>query len=94
MCKTISSSPSDFNAVPGRGRVPCTSCAQSGVLDHRLASGIDSGMEFINSINWSDTELPIGGIKHSGYGRELGEAGIQTFVNKKLVRYAFIAPPI
>ncbi|WP_390899650.1 aldehyde dehydrogenase family protein [Pseudomonas arsenicoxydans] len=51
-------------------------------------------MEFINSIKWSDTELPFGGISHSGYGRELGEAGIQTFVNKKLVRYAFIAPPI
>ena len=43
-------------------------------------------MMFINNIDWSDAELPFGGIKNSGYGRELGDMGIQQFVNKKLVR--------
>jgi succinate-semialdehyde dehydrogenase/glutarate-semialdehyde dehydrogenase len=52
----------------------------------RIASRIDTGMMFINNIDWSDAELPFGGIKNSGYGRELGDMGIQEFVNKKLVR--------
>jgi succinate-semialdehyde dehydrogenase/glutarate-semialdehyde dehydrogenase len=43
-------------------------------------------MMFINNIDWTDAELPFGGIKNSGYGRELGDMGIQQFVNKKLVR--------
>jgi succinate-semialdehyde dehydrogenase/glutarate-semialdehyde dehydrogenase len=43
-------------------------------------------MIFINNIDWSDAELPFGGIKNSGNGRELGHMGIQEFVNKKLVR--------
>ena len=52
----------------------------------RVASRIETGMMFVNNIDWSDAELPFGGIKHSGYGRELGDMGIQQFVNKKLVR--------
>ena len=52
----------------------------------RVASQIETGMVFINNIDWSDAELPFGGIKNSGYGRELGNMGIQEFVNKKLVR--------
>ena len=52
----------------------------------RVASQIDTGMMFVNNIDWTDAELPFGGIKHSGYGRELGHMGIQEFVNKKLVR--------
>lgn len=53
----------------------------------RVASRVETGMMFINNIDWSDAELPFGGIKNSGYGRELGDMGIQQFVNKKLVRY-------
>jgi succinate-semialdehyde dehydrogenase/glutarate-semialdehyde dehydrogenase len=53
----------------------------------RVASAVDTGMMFINNINWLDADLPFGGIKNSGYGRELGDMGIQQFVNKKLVRY-------
>ena len=56
----------------------------------RVASQIETGMMFINNISWSDAELPFGGIKNSGYGRELGDMGIQAFVNKKLVRTAVL----
>jgi succinate-semialdehyde dehydrogenase/glutarate-semialdehyde dehydrogenase len=60
----------------------------------RVASRIDTGMMFVNNISWSDAELPFGGIKNSGYGRELGDMGIQEFVNKKLVRYAAVEAPV
>ena len=60
----------------------------------RVASRVETGMMFVNNISWSDAELPFGGIKDSGYGRELGDMGIQEFVNKKLVRFGSIeAPP-
>jgi succinate-semialdehyde dehydrogenase/glutarate-semialdehyde dehydrogenase len=59
-----------------------------------VASRVETGMMFVNNISWSDAELPFGGIKDSGYGRELGNMGIQEFVNKKLVRFGKIeAPP-
>lgn len=59
----------------------------------RVASQVDTGMMFVNNINWLDAELPFGGIKDSGYGRELGNLGIQAFVNKKLVRMGDFAAP-
>ena len=59
----------------------------------RVASKVETGMMFINNIDWSDAELPFGGIKNSGYGRELGDMGIQEFVNKKLVRTATLHAP-
>ena len=59
----------------------------------RVASRVETGMMFINNISWSDAELPFGGIKYSGYGRELGDMGIQEFVNKKLVRVASVDAP-
>ena len=59
----------------------------------RVASAVDTGMMFINNIHWLDAELPFGGIKDSGYGRELGNMGIQEFVNKKLVRTGHFPAP-
>ena len=52
----------------------------------RVASRMDTGMVFINHPTWTAADLPFGGIKNSGYGRELSSLGIQEFVNKKLVR--------
>ena len=59
----------------------------------RVASRVDTGMVFINHPTWTTPDLPFGGIKHSGYGRELASLGIQEFVNKKLVRVASIDAP-
>ncbi|QKJ86659.1 Succinate-semialdehyde dehydrogenase [Paramixta manurensis] len=51
----------------------------------RLASRIETGMVFINSQSDTSAELPFGGVKRSGYGRELADLGIKEFVNQKLV---------
>ena len=51
----------------------------------RLASRIETGMVFINQGGDSVGELPFGGVKRSGFGRELGDLGIKEFVNQKLV---------
>ncbi len=59
----------------------------------RVASRVDTGMMFVNHPTWTTADLPFGGIKNSGYGRELSSLGIQEFVNKKLVRVASIDAP-
>lgn len=52
----------------------------------RVADRLDVGMVFVNGVNADSVELPFGGVKRSGFGRELGRYGIEEFINKKLIR--------
>ncbi|KAK1066772.1 mitochondrial aldehyde dehydrogenase [Friedmanniomyces endolithicus] len=55
------------------------------VRAHKLARRIEAGMVWINSSQDSDFRIPFGGVKQSGIGRELGEAGLDAYTNKKAV---------
>ena len=59
----------------------------------RVANQIDSGMVFINHPTWTQADLPFGGTKGSGYGREMAELGLDEFVNKKLIRISELSDP-
>lgn len=52
----------------------------------RVTDQIDAGMVYVNLVQADGVELPFGGVKSSGFGRELGRFGIDEFVNKKLIR--------
>ncbi|MGI8392750.1 NAD-dependent succinate-semialdehyde dehydrogenase [Leucobacter sp. W1038] len=54
----------------------------------RIANALDTGMVGLNTTLRSQPGLPFGGVKDSGFGRELGRFGLEEFANKKLLRYA------
>ena len=68
----------------GLGGSVFTSDIQRGL---RVAEQIETGMVFINQPTRSQQDLPFGGVKKSGYGRELSFLGIREFVNTKLIHY-------
>jgi len=67
----------------------------TGNLDHgrRVAERIESGMVFVNHPTWTAPELPFGGFKNSGYGRELSELGFGKFVNRRLLSVSPVGAP-
>ncbi|MFT8329942.1 MAG: NAD-dependent succinate-semialdehyde dehydrogenase [Bifidobacterium psychraerophilum] len=74
-------------ALANDGELGLGGIVYSGDLSHgeRVAERIESGMVFVNTFLSSLPELPFGGIKASGYGRELSSLGLMAFVNEKLV---------
>jgi succinate-semialdehyde dehydrogenase/glutarate-semialdehyde dehydrogenase len=54
----------------------------------RVGNKIDAGMVFINASGLEGVDVPFGGVKNSGYGREIGKYGIDEFSNKKVFRFA------
>lgn len=74
----------------GLGASVFTADADAG---QRVAAQIDSGMVFINRPFGTAPQLPFGGAKRSGFGRELSEAGFEEFVNKKLVHADPVGTP-
>ena len=67
----------------GLGAAVWTKDAKKG---EAMARQIESGAVFVNGIVKSMSELPFGGVKKSGYGRELSYLGIREFVNQKSIR--------
>ncbi|UKZ58352.1 hypothetical protein TrVGV298_012220 [Trichoderma virens] len=55
----------------------------------KVAAQIEAGMVFIDSPAYSSPDLPFGGIKNSGFGKELSDIGFGEFTNKKLVRVSY-----
>ena len=79
------------NATPfGLGASVFTNDVDRG---RRVARQIESGMVYINQPAWTAPEIPFGGIKNSGFGRELSELGFGEFVNRKLVNVAPAGSP-
>lgn len=79
------------NATPfGLGSSVFTADLERG---REVAARIESGMAFINHPTWTAPELPFGGIKNSGYGRELSELGFGEFVNRRLLSISPVGAP-
>jgi len=79
------------NATPfGLGGSVFTADIEHG---RQLARLIDSGMAFVNHPTWTAPELPFGGVKNSGFGRELSELGFGEFVNRKLINISPAGAP-
>jgi succinate-semialdehyde dehydrogenase / glutarate-semialdehyde dehydrogenase len=53
---------------------------------YKVAEKLEAGTAFVNHMSWTYASMPMGGVKKSGYGRELGHLGIKEFVNEKLIR--------
>jgi succinate-semialdehyde dehydrogenase / glutarate-semialdehyde dehydrogenase len=74
------------NQTPfGLGSYVMTTDAEQG---ERVADKLEAGMVYVNLVLADSPELPFGGFKRSGFGRELGRYGADEFVNKKLIRSA------
>ena len=60
----------------------------------QIADRIESGMVYINQPAWVAADLPFGGVKNSGFGREQSELGFGEFVNHKLINVAPAGAPV
>jgi succinate-semialdehyde dehydrogenase/glutarate-semialdehyde dehydrogenase len=69
-------------------QIACTIYTGNVDRAQQLALQIEAGMVSINEPLWTAPDLPFGGVKGSGYGRELSVLGIHEFVNRKLIRAA------
>lgn len=78
------------NATPfGLGAVVVSTDTE---LAMDVAGRLDVGMVFINQVGGDAVDLPFGGVKRSGWGRELGCLGTEEFLNKKLIRCTALPP--
>lgn len=71
------------NSLFGLGSSVYTSNNERGL---QVAKKLEAGTAFVNQMSWTYSSMPMGGVKKSGYGRELGHLGIKEFVNEKLIR--------
>lgn len=78
------------DSIYGLGGTVMTGDEERGI---KVARQIETGMVYINHVTTTAPELPFGGVKNSGYGRELSEEGIKEFVNKKLIRISSVDLP-